>query len=88
MSSYFIRRLTAEDEQFLWEMLYAALHVPEGQPPFSREVVNEPGIARYVLHWGKGGDTGFVAVDAADLITCRRRLGSGVYGREQGVWLR
>jgi ribosomal protein S18 acetylase RimI-like enzyme len=65
VSPYFIRRLTAEDEHFLWEMLYAALHVPPGQPPLSREVVNEPGIARYVLHWGKGGDTGFVAVDAS-----------------------
>jgi ribosomal protein S18 acetylase RimI-like enzyme len=65
VSPYFIRRLTAEDEQFLWEMLYVALHVPAGQPPFSREVVDEPGIARYVLHWGKGGDTGFVAVDAS-----------------------
>jgi GNAT superfamily N-acetyltransferase len=64
VSPYFIRRLTAEDEHFLWEMLYAALHVPPGQPPFRKEVVREPGIAKYVLHWGKGGDSGFVAVDA------------------------
>jgi ribosomal protein S18 acetylase RimI-like enzyme len=64
VSPYFIRRLTAEDEHFLWEMLYAAVHVPPGQPPFPKEVVREPGIAKYVLHWGKGGDKGFVAVDA------------------------
>jgi hypothetical protein len=28
-----IRPLKLEDEPFLWEMLYQAIHVPEGQTP-------------------------------------------------------
>ena len=36
------------DEPFLWEMLYQALYVPEGQPPFPRDILREPDIACYV----------------------------------------
>ena len=60
---YRIRPATAEDEPFLWEMLYQSLHV-EGQEPFPRDVVNRPPIARYVRNWGRAGDLGFVAEDA------------------------
>ena len=63
MPGYFIRRLTREDEGFLWEMLYHALYVPDGQLPFPRESVNEPGISKYVLGWGREGDQGFAAID-------------------------
>jgi ribosomal protein S18 acetylase RimI-like enzyme len=58
-----IRPLTLVDEPFLWEMLYQALYVPEGHPPFPREIVQEPEISRYVQGWGKAGDVGFVALD-------------------------
>jgi ribosomal protein S18 acetylase RimI-like enzyme len=64
MPSWFIRRLTQADEHFLREMLYVALHVPHGQPPFPKEVLSEPEISQYVSDWGRKGDTGFVAVDA------------------------
>jgi ribosomal protein S18 acetylase RimI-like enzyme len=63
MPAYLIRQLTQADEQFLWEMLYHALYVPEGHDPFPKEVVNEPEIARYVLGWGRTGDQGFAAVE-------------------------
>ena len=58
-----IRQLTQADEPFLWEMLYEALHVPDGHEPFPKEIVTEPEIARYVLDWGKANDLGFAAVD-------------------------
>ena len=45
-------------------MLYQSLHVPEGSPPFPRDVVKRPEIAKYVRAWGRAGDVGFVAVDA------------------------
>jgi hypothetical protein len=48
-----IRRLIQTDELFLREMLYHALYVPEGHEPFPRTIVNDPGIARYVVDWGK-----------------------------------
>lgn len=44
-------------------MLYHALYVPEGSPPFPKEIVNQPDIAKYVFDWGKPGDKGFVAID-------------------------
>ena len=58
-----IRRLTQADEPFLWEMLYHALFVPEGDSPFPRDIVNRPEVARCVLGWGRTGDDGFAAVD-------------------------
>jgi ribosomal protein S18 acetylase RimI-like enzyme len=63
MSTYDLRALKQTDEDFLWEMLYHALYLPAGQPPFPKEVVNEPEIARYVEGWGKDHDRGFIAFD-------------------------
>lgn len=62
--NYSLRSLLPTDEPFLWEMLYQALYVPEGEPALSREVVQLPEIARYVQSWGRSGDRGFVAIDA------------------------
>jgi ribosomal protein S18 acetylase RimI-like enzyme len=61
--SHSIRQLSPSDQQFLWEMLYQSLHVPEGSPTFPRDVINQPEIAKYVRAWGRAGDMGFVAVD-------------------------
>lgn len=58
-----IRPLVSEDETFLWEMLYHALYVPEGQTALPREVIHLPEIARYVRDWGRKGDCGFLASD-------------------------
>lgn len=58
-----IRRLSPSDQPFLWEMLYQSLHVAEGGPPFPRDVIHRPEIAKYVRAWGRAGDMGFVAVD-------------------------
>jgi GNAT superfamily N-acetyltransferase len=51
--SCIIRLLALEDKLFLWEMLYQALHVPEGQPALPREVIHLPELARYVQGWGQ-----------------------------------
>lgn len=58
-----IRRLSPSDQQFLWEMLYQSLHVPEGDPPFPRDVIDRPEVAKYVEAWGRASDVGFVAED-------------------------
>lgn len=63
--SFRIRPLRAEDEPFLWECLYLAIHVPPGQPLPSRDVVRHPEVARYLEGWGREHDRGYVAVDAA-----------------------
>ncbi len=63
-----IRPLTPQDEPFLWEMLYQAIYVPEGQPLPPRSILEEPSIAHYVRGWGRQpGDLGVLAVEAAGL---------------------
>jgi ribosomal protein S18 acetylase RimI-like enzyme len=44
-------------------MLYHALYAPPGQVPFPREIVNEPGLRRYVEGWGRPGDFGVIALE-------------------------
>ncbi|WP_293124267.1 GNAT family N-acetyltransferase [Microcoleus sp. bin38.metabat.b11b12b14.051] len=58
---YSIRSLTQEDEPFLWQMLYVAAHMAEEGESTVEAVVNHPLIAKYVKHWGRTGDMGFVA---------------------------
>jgi ribosomal protein S18 acetylase RimI-like enzyme len=59
-----IRPLTRADESFLWEMLYLALFVPPGHPPFPRELVRRPEISFYVDGWGREDDLGVIAFHA------------------------
>ncbi len=61
---WIIQALKDEDEPFLWEMLYQALYLPEGQNALSREVVYSPELARYVQGWGRDSDCGFVVIDS------------------------
>ena len=55
--------MTQADEPFLWDMLYLALYVPEGNPPLPREVIHSPELSRYVEGWGQPEDEGFLALD-------------------------
>lgn len=59
-----IRPLTPIDQPFLWEMLYQAIYVPTGQPAPSRDIIQQPELARYVEGWGKPDDRGFLALNA------------------------
>lgn len=63
---YSIRAIRKEDIPFLWEMLYESLFVPEGQEPFSRDIIKEPFISKYVDGWGLEGDFGFIAINNED----------------------
>ena len=60
---YIVQPLKQSDESFLWEMLYQALYVPEGYPPFPKEIIKNPEIAKYVHNWGSSNDIGFIAID-------------------------
>lgn len=61
--NYTIRPLTRADEPFLWEMLYRAIYVAEGNTPPERDIINKPEIARYVRDWGRVNDRGFIALE-------------------------
>jgi ribosomal protein S18 acetylase RimI-like enzyme len=74
-----LRPLTLSDEPFLWEMLYQALYVPPGHPPFPPEIVSEPVLRRYVEAWGQPDDFGIVATDARRSVGaawCRQLVGT------------
>lgn len=61
--NYSIRPIEAGDIGFLWDMLYESLYVPEGQVPFSKEIIHDPFISKYVEGWGREGDFGFIAIN-------------------------
>ncbi len=60
--SFSIRSLTPEDELFLYEMVYQAIFIPEGETPPPRRVVQQPALRKYVEAFGRPGDLGFLAM--------------------------
>ncbi len=60
---YSVRPLTAEDETFLWQMLYYAAHVDYEEGRSVADMLRDPVLPNYVQGWGRPGDLGFVAVD-------------------------
>ncbi|MBC8153700.1 MAG: GNAT family N-acetyltransferase [Bacteroidetes bacterium] len=53
-----IRRIRADEYDFLWKMLHQAIYSPAQILPES--IVYEPSLARYAASFGKNGDYGFV----------------------------
>lgn len=64
-----LRAVEPSDRDFLWDMQYEALYVPPGAKPYPRSVLDEPGIAHYIVDFGDlAGDVGFVAEDAGQRV--------------------
>ena len=64
-----IREIKHNEIAFLKEMLYMALYVPEGQPPFPKSILDNPDISKYINHWGTlPNDLALVAVFNDELI--------------------
>lgn len=57
-----LRAVERADISFLRDMLYEALFIPPGQAPYPREILDLPEIARYLVDFGRPGDTGVVAM--------------------------
>ena len=58
-----IREIKHNEIDFLRKMLYLALYVPEGQPPFPKSILNHPDISKYIENWGTlKNDLALVAV--------------------------
>lgn len=64
-ADYVLRPLTAEDEELLWGMLYQALQ-PESGEALALDIVHRPEYGRFVDHWGRSGDLGFLALDKGE----------------------
>lgn len=60
-----IRPFEKQDTPFLWEMLYQAIYVAEGEQPLNRDVLNEPSIEKYLKDWGRADDHARIAVDGS-----------------------
>lgn len=64
--NWFLKPLQAEDESWMWEMLYQAIYVPVGEPLPDRSILQQPELARYVRGWGRKGDLGAAAFSALE----------------------
>jgi len=66
-----------DDKAFLWEMLYQSLHVPDGEEPFPRSVLDQADIAHYLRDFGSlsGDDAQLCIGDSGNQVGaawCRR----------------
>ncbi|MFC9998113.1 GNAT family N-acetyltransferase [Nocardia sp. NPDC127526] len=59
-SGVVVRPVTAEDEKFLWAMLFEAAHAGEQGMVSPDELKGVPELACYVEGWGRAGDFGVV----------------------------
>lgn len=75
MRNYLIRPSCENDIEFLWDMLYEAIYVPEGEQRPSKEILNKPDVSIVLNEWGRKDDYAFIAVNSDD-----KRIGA--------VWMR
>lgn len=61
-----IREIQVDDYDFLWKMLYEAIHSPTQKLPES--IIYEPSLARYAVSFGQEGDYGFVLSADGNLV--------------------
>lgn len=61
-----VRAAVQADEPFLWGMLSLAAAAPRGEPQAIEAVRRDPGLAPYLVGWGRAGDAGVVAEVAGD----------------------
>ncbi|MDP4163413.1 MAG: GNAT family N-acetyltransferase [Bacillota bacterium] len=64
MNNFKIREATELDVDFLWDMLYEAIYVKEGDQKPPRNILKHPNIASYLTNWGRKGDRGLIATDS------------------------
>ncbi|MEM9015853.1 MAG: GNAT family N-acetyltransferase, partial [Verrucomicrobiota bacterium] len=55
----------ADDQDFLWDILYVALWDAPGERRRPRSVLENPSIRKYVENWGRPHDYGILATNAS-----------------------
>jgi len=65
MCNHTYRIATEEDTDFLWEMLYQAIYVQEGEVRPSKDILNNPELQRCLSGWGREGDLAILSVDSS-----------------------
>ncbi|WP_026694132.1 GNAT family N-acetyltransferase [Peribacillus kribbensis] len=56
-----IRSLERSEIDFLFDMIYESIHIPEDKPP-KEVLLNSPHLKKYSEDWGRDGDRALVAV--------------------------
>ncbi len=62
------REIRKSDYNFLREILYEALFVPEGEKSYDKSVINLPELSKYTDNWGKEGDFGIIIHNSRESI--------------------
>lgn len=60
---YILRPATQADAAFLWQMLYLAAHMADGNEPFA-SIYDHPELAKYVRNWPRANERGLIAADS------------------------
>lgn len=55
------RPIQIDDKPLLREVLYLAVFVPPGHPPYERSILDLPEISRYIDNWDENRDFGLLA---------------------------
>jgi hypothetical protein len=59
----FIRRIAGNEKDFLMEMLYESIYIPENKPPRNL-LLKLPHLKKYSEGWGREGDRALIAVNS------------------------
>lgn len=70
-----IRKLKITESDFLADMLYEAIFIPEGHDPLPREVIKDKSLSKYVEKWGKD------KFDIALIMEFNNQLVGAIWGR-------
>lgn len=57
-----IKKLEKNEFDFLTDMLYESIHIPENKPN-KEDLISSPHIKKYHEGWGKKGDTALIALN-------------------------
>ncbi|WP_299523707.1 GNAT family N-acetyltransferase [Winogradskyella sp.] len=70
-----IRKLRDTESDFLAEMLYEAIFIPEGHDPLPKEILKEKSLSKYFENWGKD------KFDIALVVESDNELVGAIWGR-------
>jgi ribosomal protein S18 acetylase RimI-like enzyme len=70
-----IRKLKNTEFDFLADMLYEAIFIPEGHDPLPKEVIKDKSLSKYIENWGKD------KFDIALIVEVENRLVGAIWGR-------
>ncbi len=75
MKEIIIRDLKASEKEFLADMLYEAIFIPQGYEPFPKDIIKEADLARYIENWGRD------KFDIALVAEVENKLIGAIWGR-------